>query len=56
MKKILIAYTSRAGNTEQMAGYMAEGVRMSGAVHSLQFVSDGLAVILGQLLAASEGT
>ncbi len=30
MKKILIAYTSRAGTTETMANYLAEGVRMSG--------------------------
>jgi flavorubredoxin len=30
MKKILIAYTSRAGTTEKMADYLAEGVRMTG--------------------------
>ena len=30
MKKILIAYTSRAGTTEKMANYLAEGVRMTG--------------------------
>jgi flavodoxin len=30
MKKILIAYTSRAGTTEKMANYLAEGVRMAG--------------------------
>ena len=30
MKKILIAYESRNGNTEQMAEYIAEGVRMNG--------------------------
>jgi flavodoxin I len=30
MKKILIAYTSRAGTTDKMANYLAEGVRMSG--------------------------
>ena len=30
MKKVLIAYTSRAGTTEKMANYLAEGVRMSG--------------------------
>jgi flavodoxin len=30
MKKILIAYNSRTGTTEKMAGYIAEGVRMSG--------------------------
>jgi flavodoxin len=30
MKKVLIAYTSRAGTTEKMANYLAEGIRMSG--------------------------
>lgn len=30
MKKILIAYVSRAGTTEKMAEYLAEGVRMAG--------------------------
>jgi flavodoxin I len=30
MKKILIAYTSKAGTTEKMANYLAEGVRMAG--------------------------
>jgi len=30
MKKVLIAYGSRTGNTEKMAEYMAEGVRFSG--------------------------
>ena len=30
MKKILIAYTSRTGNTEKMANYLAEGIRMVG--------------------------
>jgi len=30
MKKILIAYTSRAGTTEKMADYLAEGIRMAG--------------------------
>ncbi|THB80158.1 MAG: FprA family A-type flavoprotein [Desulfobacteraceae bacterium] len=30
MKKVLIAYTSRAGNTEKMADYLAEGIRMAG--------------------------
>jgi flavodoxin len=28
--KVLIAYDSRTGNTEKMAGYLAEGVRFSG--------------------------
>ena len=30
MKKVLIAYYSRTGNTKAMAEYMAEGVRISG--------------------------
>jgi len=30
MKKVLIAYESRTGNTEKMAEYIAEGVRMGG--------------------------
>ena len=30
MKKILIAYVSRAGTTEKMANYLAEGVRIGG--------------------------
>jgi len=30
MKKILIAYDSRTGNTEKMAEYVAEGVRIVG--------------------------
>jgi len=30
MKKVLIAYSSRTGNTEKMANYIAEGVRFSG--------------------------
>jgi flavodoxin len=30
MKKVLIAYFSLSGNTEKMAQYIAEGVRMSG--------------------------
>jgi flavodoxin len=30
MARILIAYFSRTGNTERMAGYIAEGVRISG--------------------------
>ncbi len=30
MKKILVAYESRTGNTEKMAEYIAEGVRIAG--------------------------
>lgn len=40
MKKILIAYTSRAGNTEQMASYIAEGVRMAGAEPEVKKISE----------------
>ena len=31
MKKVLVAYVSRTGNTEKMAEYIAEGIRFSGA-------------------------
>ncbi len=30
MKKVLIAYDSRSGRTQQMAEYVAEGIRISG--------------------------
>ena len=30
MKKVLVVYFSRAGTTEKMANYLAEGIRMSG--------------------------
>lgn len=30
MKKVLVAYVSRAGTTEKMAEYLAEGIRISG--------------------------
>ena len=40
MKKVLIAYYSRAGNTEQMAQYIAEGVRFTGNQVVLKKVSD----------------
>lgn len=30
MKKVLIAYASRTGNTDKMANYLAEGVRFAG--------------------------
>ncbi len=38
--KVLIAYVSRTGNTEKMAQYIAEGVRMSGHEAVLKKVSD----------------
>ena len=39
MKKVLIAYTSRAGTTEKMANYLAEGVRMAGCEAELAKIS-----------------
>ncbi len=39
MKKILIAYVSRTGNTKKMAEYIAEGVRFSGNEAVLKTVS-----------------
>jgi len=36
MKKVLIAYESRTGNTEKMAEYIAEGIRMGGNVVELK--------------------
>lgn len=30
MKRVLIAYASRSGNTDKMANYLAEGVRFAG--------------------------
>ena len=40
MKKILIAYASRAGTTKKMADYLAEGIRMSGNEVQLEKISD----------------
>ncbi len=40
MSKILIAYFSLAGNTEQMAQYIAEGVRISGNEATVRKVSE----------------
>ena len=40
MKKVLIAYVSRTGNTEKMANYIAEGVRISGQEVVLKKASD----------------
>jgi flavodoxin len=39
MKKVLIAYFSLSGNTEKMAQYIAEGVRMSGQQATVKKVS-----------------
>jgi len=38
--KVLIAYDSRTGHTEKMAGYMAEGVRFSGQEVETKKVSE----------------
>ena len=40
MKKVLVAYTSRTGNTEKMAEYIAEGIRLSGNEAVLKKNSD----------------
>ncbi len=40
MKKVLIAYASRTGNTEKMAQYIAEGIRFSGNEVTIKKISD----------------
>jgi flavodoxin len=40
MKKVLVAYVSRSGNTEKMAGFIAEGVRFSGNTADVKKVAD----------------
>lgn len=40
MKKVLIAYESRTGNTAKMAEYIAEGVRLTGTQAELKKVSE----------------
>ena len=40
MKKVLIAYVSRTGNTKKMAEYIAEGVRMSGNEVEVKKISE----------------
>ena len=40
MKKVLVAYYSRTGLTEKMAGYIAEGVRFSGNEAELKKIAD----------------
>ena len=40
MKKVLISYFSRTGKTQQMAEYIAEGVRISGHNVELKKISD----------------
>ena len=39
MKKVLIAYDSRTGNTKKMAEYVAEGVRIAGHEAELQKIT-----------------
>jgi flavodoxin len=40
MKKVLICYFSRTGKTQQMAEYIAEGIRISGHEAELKKISD----------------
>ncbi|MDY6856232.1 MAG: flavodoxin domain-containing protein [Thermodesulfobacteriota bacterium] len=40
MKKVLIVYDSRTGNTEKMAEYIAEGVRLEGVQAELKKLSE----------------
>ena len=40
MKKVMIAYYSRTGKTEQMAEYIAEGVRFSGHSAEIKKISE----------------
>ena len=40
MAKVLVAYASRTGNTEKMAQFIGEGVRLSGHEATLKKVSD----------------
>lgn len=40
MKKVLIVHGSRTGNTEKMAQYIAEGIRMAGHEAIIKKISD----------------
>jgi len=40
MKKVLVAYYSRTGNTEKMAEYIAEGIRITGNSVELKKISE----------------
>jgi flavorubredoxin len=40
MRKVLISYYSRSGNTEKMAEYIAEGIRVSGNSVDLKKISE----------------
>lgn len=49
MKKILIAYSSRTGNTEKIADFLAEGIRFAGHEPDLKNISsiDGKETLAG---------
>jgi flavodoxin len=40
MKKVLVSYFSRTGKTQQMAEYIAEGIRISGNEAEIKKISD----------------
>ncbi len=40
MKKVLVSYISRTGNTEKMAEYIAEGIRFTGNVADIRKVAE----------------
>ena len=40
MHKVLVAYISRTGNTEKMANFIAEGVRMAGQTADVRRVTE----------------
>ena len=40
MKKVLVCYFSRTGKTQQMAEYIAEGIRISGQEVEIKKISD----------------
>jgi flavodoxin len=40
MKKVLVGYYSRTGNTEKMAEYIAEGIRITGNEAELKKISE----------------
>ena len=40
MKKVLVGYISRTGNTEKMAEYIAEGIRFTGNVADIRKVAE----------------
>lgn len=40
MKKVLVGYVSRTGNTQQMAEYIAEGVRFSGNTADVKKINE----------------